>query len=171
MYIQQFKLLLPSSLDARHHLSLVASERDILLVDIPVAGFQFLDQPAFRYLPVPDQPVISDIIGQRCDEQGIFSEAAAHLIQFTQIDSQQRIRLRFRHIGRQFLVGKNLVAVPYIRQVVSVPAFRFLDTGHRLVEQSDIRRGSPGLGKQPWNKRKGQKPKGKQFASHKAVLS
>lgn len=89
MYIQQFKLLLPSSLDARHHLSLIASERDILLVDIPVAGFQFLDQPAFRYLPIPDQPVISNIIGQRCDEQGIFSEAAAHLMQFPQIGSQQ----------------------------------------------------------------------------------
>ena len=69
MYIQQFKLFLPSSLDARHHLSLIASERDILLVNIPVAGFQLLDQPAFRYLPVPDQPVISDIIGQRCDQE------------------------------------------------------------------------------------------------------
>ena len=53
-YIQQFKFLLPPSLDARHHLSLIASERDILLVDIPVAGFQFLNQPAFRHLPVPD---------------------------------------------------------------------------------------------------------------------
>ena len=56
-----------------------------------------MDQPAFRYLPIPDQPIISNIIGQRCDEQGIFSEAAAHLIQFPQIGSQQRIRLRFHH--------------------------------------------------------------------------
>lgn len=114
---------------------------------------------------------ITNIIGQRCDEQGIFSEAAAHLMQFPQIGSQQGISLRFRHIGRQFLVGKNLVAVPHIRQMVSVPAFRFLDTGHRLVEQPGIRRGNPGLGKQLGNKGKGQKPKGKQFASHKAVLS
>ena len=30
-------------------------------------------------------------------QEGIFSEAAAHLIQFPQIGSQQRIRLRFRH--------------------------------------------------------------------------
>ena len=95
--IQQFKLFLPSSLDARHHFSLIASERDIFLVDIPVAGLQFLNQPAFRHFPVPNQPVISHIIEQRCDEQGIFSEAAAHLIQFLQIGSQQRIRLRFRH--------------------------------------------------------------------------
>jgi hypothetical protein len=92
-------------------------------------------------------------------------------MQFPQIGSQQGISLRFRHIGRQFLVGKNLVAVPHIRQMVSVPAFRFLDTGHRLVEQPGIRRGNPGLGKQLGNKGKGQKPKGKQFASHKAVLS
>ncbi len=69
MYIQQFKFFLPSSLDARHHLSFIASERDILFVDIPVAGFQFLDQPAFRHIPVPDQLVISDIIGQRCDQE------------------------------------------------------------------------------------------------------
>ncbi len=53
MYIQQFKLFLPSSLDARHHLSLIASERDILLVDIPVAGFQLLDQLAFGIFPYP----------------------------------------------------------------------------------------------------------------------
>ena len=30
-------------------------------------------------------------------QEGIFSEAAAHLIQFPQIGSQQRIRLRFHH--------------------------------------------------------------------------
>ena len=60
--IQQFKLFLPSSLDARYHFSLIASERDIFLVDIPAAGFQFLNQPAFRHFPVPDQPVISHII-------------------------------------------------------------------------------------------------------------
>ena len=40
----------------------IASERDIFLVDIPAAGFQFLNQPAFRHFPVPDQPVISHII-------------------------------------------------------------------------------------------------------------
>ena len=88
MYIQQFKFFLPSSLDARHPLSFIASERDILFVDIPVAGFQFLDQPAFRHIPVPDQLVISDIIGQRCDQEGIFAEAAAHLMQFPHIGSQ-----------------------------------------------------------------------------------
>lgn len=71
----------------------------------------------------------------------------------------------------QFLVGKNLVAVPHMRQMVSVPASRFLDTGHRLIEQPGIRRGNPGLGKQPGNKGKGRKPKDKQFVSHKAVLS
>ena len=94
--IQQFKLFLPLSLNTRHHFFLIVSERDIFLVDIPVAGFQFLNQSALRHFPVPDQPVITYIIGQRCDEQVIFSEAAAHLIQFPQIGSQQRIRLRFR---------------------------------------------------------------------------
>ena len=31
---------------------------------------------------------ITDIIGQRCDQEGIFSEAAAHLMQFPHIGSQ-----------------------------------------------------------------------------------
>lgn len=163
--IQQFKFLLPSSFDARHHLPLITSERDILLVDIPVAGFQFLNQPAFRHLPVPDQPVISDIIGQRCDKQGIFSEAVAHLMQFPQIGSYQRIRLRFRHIGCQFLVGKNLVTVPHIRKMVSVPALMLLDTGHRLVEQPGIRREIP-----VWANSRGTTEKGNSQRANSLLL-
>ena len=154
-YIQQFKLFLPSSLDARHYLSLIASERDILLVDIPVAGFQFLDQPAFGYLPVPDQPVISDIIGQRCDQEGIFFRSGCTSYA----------------VSSNRLLAENPPALPSYRLSVSRGEESCDRTPHTedgfraspscsliqataLFEQPVIRRGNPGLGKQPGNKEK-----------------
>ena len=53
-------------------------------------------------------------------------------MQFPQIGSQQGIRLRFRHIGRQFLVGKNLVAVPHIRPV----SYTHLDVYKRQIKNN-----------------------------------
>lgn len=38
---------LPSPLDARNYLAFIAAEGNVLLVNIPVSGFQFLYQLAF----------------------------------------------------------------------------------------------------------------------------
>ena len=46
-YIQEFKLLFSSALDARNHLAPVTPERNILVIDVPVAGFQSPYQTAF----------------------------------------------------------------------------------------------------------------------------
>ena len=55
---------LSSALDARNHLAPVTSERNILVIDIPVARFQSLYQTAFRYFPISEQPVRSHIVGK-----------------------------------------------------------------------------------------------------------
>ena len=60
--IQQPEFLFSSPLYAGNHFPLITSERDVLPVNIPVAGFQFLHQPAFGYLPISDQPVIAHIM-------------------------------------------------------------------------------------------------------------
>lgn len=46
-YKQQSELLFPSALDARNDLAPVTPERNILVTDVPVAGFQSPYQTAF----------------------------------------------------------------------------------------------------------------------------
>ncbi len=47
-YIQQLKLYFSAAFDAGDRLALVATIRDILLVDIPVTGLYFLDKVTLR---------------------------------------------------------------------------------------------------------------------------
>ena len=49
--------------------TLVVAESDIFPVNVPVARLQFSDQCAFGYLPVPQKPVWTDIVGERGKEQ------------------------------------------------------------------------------------------------------
>lgn len=60
---------LSSAFDARYHLAPVTPEGNILPVDVPVSGFQLLQQPAFGHLPVPLEAVSPHIVGQYADEQ------------------------------------------------------------------------------------------------------
>ncbi|EIY23939.1 hypothetical protein HMPREF1062_05157 [Bacteroides cellulosilyticus CL02T12C19] len=60
-YIEQFKLLFPSSLYAWNDFSPITAERYIFPVNIPITTFQFLNQSAFGYLPVSNQTVTAHI--------------------------------------------------------------------------------------------------------------
>ena len=44
---------------------LVVAESDMFPVNVPVARLQFSDQRAFGYLPAPQKPVWTDIVGER----------------------------------------------------------------------------------------------------------
>ena len=68
-YIQQCKLRLPPFEQHGVAFSLVVAEGDILPVDVPVARLQFSDQCAFGYLPAPQKPVWTDIVGECGKEQ------------------------------------------------------------------------------------------------------
>ena len=54
-YIQQLKLSFSAAFDAGDRLALVATVRDILLVDIPVAGLYFLDKVTLRAFTIAKQ--------------------------------------------------------------------------------------------------------------------
>lgn len=62
LFKKQFKFLFSPSLYAWNHFPLVAPEGDILLINIPVSGFQFLNQSALGYLSIAYQTVITHII-------------------------------------------------------------------------------------------------------------
>ena len=54
-YIQQLKLSFSAAFDAGDRLALVATVRDILLVNIPVTGFNFLDKVTLRAFAIAKQ--------------------------------------------------------------------------------------------------------------------
>ena len=54
-YIQQLKLSFSAAFDAGDRLALVATVRDILLVNIPVAGLDFLDKVTLRAFAIAKQ--------------------------------------------------------------------------------------------------------------------
>ena len=67
--IQQRKLRLSPFEQHGVPFTLVVAESDIFPVNVPVARLQFSDQCAFGYLPAPQKPVWTDIVGERGKEQ------------------------------------------------------------------------------------------------------
>ena len=62
--VQQRKLRLSPFEQHGVPFSLVVAESDILPIDVPVARLQLSDQRAFGYLPAPQKPVWTDIVGE-----------------------------------------------------------------------------------------------------------
>ena len=67
--VQQRKLRLSPFEQHGVPFPLVVAESDIFPVNVPVARLQFSDQCAFGYLPAPQKPVWTDIVGERGKEQ------------------------------------------------------------------------------------------------------
>ena len=67
--IQQRKLRLSPFEQHGVPFTFVVAESDIFPVNVPVARLQFSDQCAFGYLPAPQKPVWTDIVGERGKEQ------------------------------------------------------------------------------------------------------
>ena len=72
--VQQCKLRLSPFEQHGVPFPLVVAESDIFPVNVPVARLQFSDQRAFGYLPAPQKPVWTDIVGERGKEQTASSE-------------------------------------------------------------------------------------------------
>ena len=66
--VQQRKLRLSPFEQHGVPFTLVVAESDIFPVNVPVASLQLSDQFAFGYLPAPQKPVWTDIVGERGKE-------------------------------------------------------------------------------------------------------
>ena len=76
--IQQCKLRLSPFEQHGVAFSLVVAESDILPIDVPVARLQLSDQRTFGYLPAPQKPVRTDIVGKCGKQKRIFPELPEH---------------------------------------------------------------------------------------------
>jgi len=135
--VQQCKLRLSPFEQHGVPFPLVVAESDIFAVNVPVARLQFSDQRAFGYLPAPQKPVRTDIVGERGKEQTVTPELAEHGAELPQVFTQERVRLPLRHgacripFPRLHLMTPAHVWVVFLR----VPALKILRTPNRPLER------------------------------------
>ncbi len=131
-YIQQYKLRLSPFEQHGVSFTLVVAESDIFPIYIPVARLQFSDQLAFGYLPAPQEPVWTDIVGERGKEQTVTPELAEHGAELPQVFPQECVRLPFRHVACRIPFARlQPMSIPYIRMMFfRVPALEILRASH-----------------------------------------
>ena len=117
--------------------TLVVAESDIFPVNVPVASLQLSDQFAFGYLPAPQKPVWTDIVGERGKEQTVTPELAEHGAELTQVFPQERVRLPLRHgVCRIAFPRLQPMSISYIWMMFfRVPALKILRTANRPLER------------------------------------
>ena len=135
--VQQRKLRLSPFEQHGVPFSLVVAKSDIFPVNVPVARLQFSDQLAFGYLPAPQKPVRTDIVGESGKEQTVTPELAEHGAELPQVFPQECVRLPLRHgtcripFPRLHPMPPAHVWVVFLR----VPALKILRTPNRPLER------------------------------------
>ena len=135
--VQQHKLRLSPFEQHGVPFTLVVAESDIFPVNVPVASLQLSDQFAFGYLPAPQKPVWTDIVGERGKEQTVTPELAEHGAELPQVFPQKRVRLSLRHGACRIPFPRlQPVSIPHIRVMFfRVPAFKILRTPNCPLER------------------------------------
>ena len=135
--VQQRKLRLSPFEQHGVPFTLVVAESDIFPVNVPVASLQLSDQFAFGYLPAPQKPVWTDIVGEHGKEQTVTPELAEHGAELPQVFPQKRVRLSLRHGACRIPFPRlQPVSIPHIRVMFfRVPAFKILRTPNCPLER------------------------------------
>ena len=134
--VQQRKLRLSPFEQHGVPFTLVVAESDILPVNVPVARLQFSDQRAFGYLPAPQKPVWTDIVGERGKEQTVTPELAEHGAELPQVFPQECVRLPLRHGACRIPFPRlQPMSISYIRVMFfRMPALKILRASHRPLK-------------------------------------
>ena len=135
--IQQCKFCLSPFEQHGVPFTFVVAESDIFPINVPVARLQLSDQRAFGYLPAPQKPVWTDIVGERGKEQTVTPELAEHGAELPQVFPQKRVRLSLRHGACRIPFPRlQPVSIPHIRVMFfRVPAFKILRTPNCPLER------------------------------------
>ena len=135
--VQQRKLRLSPFEQHGVPFTLVVAESDIFPVNVPVARLQFSDQRAFGYLPAPQKPVWTDIVGERGKEQTVTPELAEHGAELPQVFPQECVRLPLRHGACRIPFPRlQPMSISYIRVMFfRMPALKILRASHRPLEK------------------------------------
>ena len=86
----------PPSSNRRHHLSIVPTKTDIILINIPVASLNLLDELALGTMRIAHERPITHIVGKSGKEKGVLAISLKHLAELAEVTAKQRIRLLVR---------------------------------------------------------------------------
>ena len=86
----------PPSSNRRHHLSIVPTKTDIILINILFASLYLLDKLALRTLGIAHECAIPHVVGKSGKEKGVLAISLKHLAEFAEVTAKQRIRLLVR---------------------------------------------------------------------------
>ena len=112
----------------------VVAESDIFPINVPVARLQLSDQRAFGYLPAPQKPVWTDIVGE-CGKT-VTPKLAEHGAELPQVFPQKRVRLPLRHGACRIPFPRlQPMSISYIRVMFfRMPALKILRASHRPLK-------------------------------------
>ena len=83
----------PPSSNRRHHLSIVPTKTDIILINILFASLYLLDKLALGTLGIAHECAISHVVGKGGKQEGVLAIALKHLAEFAEVTAKQRIGL------------------------------------------------------------------------------
>ena len=83
----------PPSSNRRHHLSIVPTKTDIILINILVASLYLLDELALGTLGIAHERPITHIVSKSGKEKGVLAIALKHLAEFAEVTAKQPVGL------------------------------------------------------------------------------
>ena len=145
---EQRKLHFPTFDQSTQNFSLISAERNILSVEVPISSFYFSQQPTLGMLTISEQSPHTHIIGKQGQQQGILAIAFEVFKAFPKVGTKQRIRLPFRHIGREVLSWLQLMPIANIRIILpAVHALKVFYYNYCTLKRWQVCQPHPALGK------------------------
>ena len=134
-YIKQGELHTTPFEQSGQHPAFIATEREVFGLDVSVALFELLYQPAFGTVSATEQRSRTDIVREDSQEQGVLAETAEEDITAEQVGTQERVRLPFGHICRQPLSFQQAMTVTDVWiPTAPMPALEVFHAAHGTLE-------------------------------------
>ena len=83
----------PPSSNRRHHLPLVPAKTNVILINIPIASLDLLDELALGTMRIAHECAITHIVSESGKEKGVLAIALKHLAEFAEVTAKQPVGL------------------------------------------------------------------------------
>ena len=125
----------PPSSNRRHHLSIVPTKTDIILINILFASLYLLDKLALGTLGIAHERPITHIVSESGKEKGVLAIALKHLAEFAEVTAKQPVGLLAREGTAIMLSWLDAMAIAYVWIVLGLmKPFEIFDGGHTALE-------------------------------------
>ena len=125
----------PPSSNRRHHLSIVPTKTDIILINILFASLYLLDKLALGTLGIAHECAIPHVVGKGGKQEGVLAIALKHLAEFAEVSAKQPVGLLACERTAIMLSWLDAMAITYVWIVLGLmKPFEIFDGGHTALE-------------------------------------